>query len=36
MFQKAASGELSPEDALNVADKKVRAIFKKWRAKGVI
>jgi len=36
MFQKAASGELSPEDALKVADKKVQAIFKKWRAKGVI
>lgn len=36
MFQKAASGELSPEDALKEADKKVQAIFKKWRDKGVL
>ncbi|MHC4215940.1 MAG: ABC transporter substrate-binding protein [Planctomycetota bacterium] len=36
MFQKAASGELSPEDALKEADKKVQAVFKKWRDKGVL
>jgi hypothetical protein len=36
MFQKAASGKLSPEEALKEADKKVQAIFKKWRAKGVL
>ena len=36
MFRMAASGKLSPEDALRVADKKVQAIFKKWRAKGVV
>jgi multiple sugar transport system substrate-binding protein len=29
MFQKAASGKLSPEDALKEADKKVQAIFNK-------
>jgi len=36
MFRQAATGEMSPEDALNAADKKVRAIFNKWRAKGVL
>jgi multiple sugar transport system substrate-binding protein len=36
MFGQAASGKLSPEDALKAADKKVQASFKKWRAKGVL
>ena len=36
MFGRAASGKLSPEDALKAADKKVQASFKKWRAKGVL
>lgn len=36
MFRQAASGELNPEDALKATDKKVQAIFKKWRDKGVI
>jgi multiple sugar transport system substrate-binding protein len=36
MFRQAATGEMSPEDALNAADKKVRVIFNKWRAEGVL
>ncbi len=36
MFRHAATGDMSPEDALNAADKKVQAIFNKWRAKGVL
>jgi multiple sugar transport system substrate-binding protein len=36
MFRQAATGEMSPEDALNAADKKVQAIFSKWRAQGVL
>ena len=36
MFARAARGTLSPEDALEEADKKVRAAFKKWRAKGLV
>ena len=36
MFRQAATGAMSPGDALNAADKKVQAIFKKWRAAGVL
>jgi multiple sugar transport system substrate-binding protein len=36
MFAQAASGKLTPEDALNQADKEVRRIFKKWRDKGKV
>jgi multiple sugar transport system substrate-binding protein len=36
MFAKAATGKLSPADALKAADKKVQAIFKKWRTKGLV
>jgi multiple sugar transport system substrate-binding protein len=36
MFGRAASGMLSPEDALKAADKKVQGIFKKWRARGMV
>jgi len=36
MFRQAATGEMSPEDALNTADKKVQVIFNKWRARGVL
>jgi multiple sugar transport system substrate-binding protein len=36
MFRQAATGEKSPEDALDAADKKVQAIFSKWRARGVL
>ena len=35
MFARAASGMMSPEDAIKAADKKVQGIFKKWRAKGL-
>jgi multiple sugar transport system substrate-binding protein len=36
MFRQAASGKMSPEEALNSATKKVQAIFSKWRAKGAL
>jgi len=36
MFRLAATGKASPDDALDATDKKVQAIFKKWRAKGVL
>lgn len=36
MFARAAAGRMSPEDAVKAADKKVRAIFRKWQAKGVV
>ena len=36
MFAQAASGKLSPEDALHQADQEVRRIFKKWKDKGKI
>ncbi|MDA9982540.1 extracellular solute-binding protein [Gammaproteobacteria bacterium] len=36
MFRQAATGEMSPEDSLNAADKKVQVIFNKWRSKGVL
>jgi multiple sugar transport system substrate-binding protein len=36
MFARAASGMLSPEAALKAADKKVQAIFKKWRSRGLV
>jgi multiple sugar transport system substrate-binding protein len=35
MFARAASGMMSPEDAIQAADKKVQTIFKKWREKGL-
>ena len=35
MFARAAVGKMTPQDAINAADKKVQAIFKKWRAKGL-
>ena len=35
MFAKVAAGQMSPQDAINEADKKVQAIFKKWREKGL-
>lgn len=34
MFARAASARLSPEEALDQADKEVRAIFGKWKAQG--
>jgi multiple sugar transport system substrate-binding protein len=36
MFRQAATDKMSPEDALDTAEKKVQAIFQKWRAKGVL
>ena len=36
MFAQAASGKLSPEDAMNQADQEVKRIFKKWKDKGKV
>ena len=36
MFAKAATGAMSPEDAVKEADKKCRAIFAKWREKKLV
>jgi multiple sugar transport system substrate-binding protein len=36
MFREAATGERTPEDALEATDRKVREIFDVWRAKGVL
>jgi multiple sugar transport system substrate-binding protein len=36
MFAQAATGKLSPEDALNQADAQVQRIFQKWRERGKI
>ena len=35
MFGRVAAGKMSPQEAINAADKKVQAIFKKWRDKGL-
>ncbi|GIX47474.1 MAG: hypothetical protein KatS3mg131_1685 [Candidatus Tectimicrobiota bacterium] len=36
MFAQAASGRLSPEEAMNQADAEVRRIFAKWKEKGKV
>ena len=36
MFARAATGELTPEDALDQADSEVRRIFQKWKEKGKV
>ncbi len=36
MFREAATGNMSPEDALSATDREVRMIFDKWRALGVL
>jgi multiple sugar transport system substrate-binding protein len=36
MFAKAATGALSPKDALAEADRRVKEIFAKWRKKGFV
>ena len=36
MFAQAATGKLSPEEALNQADAQVQRIFQKWRERGKI
>ncbi|MBI4773361.1 MAG: extracellular solute-binding protein [Deltaproteobacteria bacterium] len=35
MFARAAVGKMTPQEAIGAADKKVQAIFEKWRAKGM-
>jgi multiple sugar transport system substrate-binding protein len=35
MFARVAAGRMNPQEAINAADKKVQAIFKKWRGKGL-
>jgi multiple sugar transport system substrate-binding protein len=36
MFAKAATGTMSPHDAIKEADKKCKAIFAKWHSKGLV
>jgi ABC-type glycerol-3-phosphate transport system substrate-binding protein len=36
MFANAATGRMTPEQALSDAHKQVKAIFEKWRAKGLV
>lgn len=36
MFAKAATGRLSPQDAIKEADKKIKEIYKKWRERGLV
>ncbi len=36
MFARAATGALTPEEALGQADKAVQGIFKKWQERGVV
>jgi multiple sugar transport system substrate-binding protein len=35
MFGRVAAGRMSPQEAVNAAEKKCKPIFKKWRAKGL-
>ena len=36
MCARAATGQLTPEEALDQADSQVRLIFDKWKARGKI
>jgi len=36
MFAKAATGELTPEDAIKEAEAKCKDIFAKWKARGLV
>ncbi|HEX9215830.1 MAG TPA: hypothetical protein VF864_02520, partial [Gemmatimonadales bacterium] len=36
MFANAATGRMTPEQALDDAHQRVKAIFEKWRAKGLV
>jgi multiple sugar transport system substrate-binding protein len=36
MFARAATGQLTPEEALDQADREVRAIFQMWQARGKV
>ena len=36
MYARAARGEMTPQESVAVADREVRAIFDKWRARGLV
>ena len=36
MFARAATGQLTPEEALDQADGEVRATFQKWKERGKV
>jgi multiple sugar transport system substrate-binding protein len=36
MFARAATGQLTPEEALDQADRQVRAIFHNWAERGKV
>jgi multiple sugar transport system substrate-binding protein len=36
MFARAATGQLTPEEALDQADREVRLIFQKWQERGKV
>ncbi|MEJ2327382.1 MAG: hypothetical protein P8Y25_11445 [Chromatiaceae bacterium] len=36
MFARAATGTMSPQDAIRAAEKDCRSIFDKWRARGMV
>jgi multiple sugar transport system substrate-binding protein len=36
MFAQAATGQLTPEDALDQADREARAIFQSWKERGKV
>lgn len=36
MFAQAAAGKMSPEEAVNAADREVRQVFEKWRQIGLV
>ena len=36
MFARAATGQLTPEEALDQADNEVRHIFQKWKERGKV
>ena len=36
MFAKAATGQLTPKQAVEEADRRVKAIFDKWRKAGLV
>jgi ABC-type glycerol-3-phosphate transport system substrate-binding protein len=36
MFARAATGQLTPEDALDQADVELRRIFQEWKERGKV
>jgi hypothetical protein len=36
MFARAARGEVSPQQAVADAEARIKPIFEKWRAKGLV